>query len=312
MKKFILLLLSAILLLLTACGKTDSSVIRVAAMKGATAIGMVKIADKYDLQLGTLDEVGSLLVTNQLDVAVIPSNVAAAIYNKSEGKIKVAAITTLGVLYVVESGDSIQSLSDLSDAVSSGRKIYATGKGAIPEVAISKICNDSGVADIIAAIEWKSEPAEVIPLLAQDADAIAILPQPFVAVAQDKIPALRVALDVTKLWDETVTDESSFITGVLVVRTAFYEANPDVFSKFMKDFKKSAEYSTSNVSATAKWLASVGIVPSKEIGEAAIPSCNSVFIDGDELKTQYTAFLNVLYESNPSFIDGKVPDDGIY
>lgn len=334
MKKKLSVLLATLLMVggLTACNNTTSdevktppateqTTIKIAALKGPTAMGMAKmIRDQkgletkaYDIEvLNAVDEVIPKVATGEVDIAAVPSNVSSALYNKTEGKIVTLAINTLGVLYVVENGDTVHSVSDLK-----GKTIYSSGKGATPEYVLNYILKGNGLdPEKDVTIEYKSEHAECLAALTNDKNGIAVLPQPFVTAAQMKNDGLRVALDFTKEW--TVVNESHpdqktgvLITGVIVAQKEFVEQNPELVKAFLEDYKKSIEFTNSNIDEAAALIAEADIVP-EPIAKRAIPLCNIVYIDGGNMKELLGGYLNVLYEANPKSIGGKLPGEEFY
>ena len=288
----------------------------VAALKGATTMGMVQLisngeagnsVNQYTFSIGTTDETVPMLAKGEIDAAALPANLASVIYNNTNGAYQVAAINTLGVMYVLEKGDSIQSVEDLRE-----KKIYSVGKGAVPEFSLNYVLskNDINPANGIT-IEYKSEAAEVLPLLMQEENAIAILPQPFVTNALSKVDGLRVALDWTKEWNAVANGESSLITGVVVVRRDFAEKHPDAVKAFLDEYKASVQFVTENPADAAVLIEKYGIVAAP-IAEQAIPGSNIVFIVDEELKNQLSGYLNVLYEQDPKSVGGKLPGDDFY
>ncbi len=295
--------------------------VRVAALKGPTAMGMVQMMD--DVDAGNVDTenytfeidasadlVTPKLIQGEVDIAAVPANLASVLYNKTKGGIQVLAINTLGVLYIVENGDSVNSVADLA-----GKTIYASGKGSTPEYALNFILEKNGLdpaSDV--TIEWKSEHSECVSALAQDPDGIAMLPQPFVTTAQAKNPDLKVALDLTEEWDkvmENETEKSRLLTGVVVVRKEFAEENPEAVADFMDRYAASVEYVNNNVEDAAKLVAGYDIV-TEDVAVKAIPECNIVCIQGEDMKEQLSGYLAVLNEQNPESVGGALPGDDFY
>ena len=176
----------------------DAEPMRIAALKGPTAMGMVQMMDAEDSAreftiASAVDEIPPMIVKGSVDVAAVPANLASVLYNNTEGAVEVLAINTLGVLYIVENGDSINSVEDLR-----GKTIYASGKGATPEYALDYILTGNGIdpsADV--TIEWKSEHAECLAALLAAENGVALLPQPFVTTAQMQNEGIRTALDLS-------------------------------------------------------------------------------------------------------------------
>ena len=223
---------------------------------------------------------------------------------------QVLTINTLGVLYLVENGDQVQSVSDLK-----GKTIYASGKGATPEYALNYILKENGLTpgeDV--QIEWKSEHAECVAALAEHEDAAALLPQPFVTTAQSKNDSLRVALDLTEEWDKIQKDNggnSSLVTGVTVVRTEFAQEHPEIVEDFTERYQESVSYVNEHIEEAAKLIGDYDIVP-EEIAKKALPECNIVYIDGAEMKEKLSGYLEVLEQENPQAVGGALPADEFY
>ena len=283
---------------------------RVVALKGPTAMGLVKLmkddetAGAYDFTIAAaVDEVTPMLVKGEADIACVPANLASVLYNNTEGAVRVIAINTLGVLYIVENGDSVHSVKDLA-----GRTIYASGKGATPEFALNYILSGNGIdPEQDVTIEWKSEHAECLNALLADESGIAMLPQPFVTTAQMKAEGLRVALDLTAEWDA----DSSMITGVAVARSAFIDENPDAVGAFLDGYRASVEYVNANTDDAAALVGGYDIVP-EPVAKAALPACNITFIEGDEMREKLSGYLAVLFDAEPKSVGGKLPEDDFY
>lgn len=303
----------------SAVDTADLGTATVAALKGPTAMGMVKMMSDdaasdsplYDFSIyASADEITPKLVQGELDIAAVPANLASVLYNNTEGQVQVLAINTLGVLYIVEDGDTVQSVEDLK-----GKTIFASGKGSTPEYALNYMLTQNGIdPETDVTIEWKSEHSECVASLAATENAIAMLPQPFVTTAQAQSENLRVALDLTEEWDALQADSetpSTLVTGVVVARTAFAEEHPEVVSAFLDRYQESVDYVNSNVEEAAQMVGQYEIVTA-EVAQKALPECNIVFIEGDEMKEKLSGYLSVLFEQNPQSVGGALPDDAFY
>ena len=290
--------------------KTD---INVASLKGPTTMGMVKLMkdsetdetlNNYNFSMhGTPDEIVPNLIKGDIDIALVPANLASVIYNNTEGKVQVAAINTLGVLYIVETGDSIQTLADLE-----GKTIYSTGKGTTPEFVLSYLLTQSGVN---ATIEYKSEATEVAAMLEANADAVALLPQPYVTAVLMQNENARIALDTTEEWNK-ISPDSTLVTGVVVVRKDWAEKNPEALQLFLQEYELSTQYVNENIPEAAKLVVEYGIIAKEPMALTAIPKCNITYIDGDEMKTSVSDYLQVLADANIASIGGELPKDDFY
>ena len=310
MKKILAVALILTLLLGCACAEG----LRVAALKGPTAMGMVKMMSDdggsnyaFDIHAAA-DEITPKLVQGALDVAALPANLAAVLYNRTGGELQVLAVNTLGVLYIAERGDSIHSVSDLK-----GRTIYSAGKGSTPEYALNYILRQNGLEPgVDVTIEYKSEHAECLSALMSDASACAMLPQPFLTVAMTKAPDMRMALDLTKEWDALQDgDGSAMITGVVVARRAAVEENADAIDAFLADYAESVAYTHADVPGAAALIGQYDIVTA-EVAEAVLPACNIVCITGAEMQQKLSGYLEVLFEQDPESVGGALPDAQFY
>lgn len=299
----------------------EETTVRVMALKGPTAMGMVQLMDTaeagpvggnaYEFTIAaSADEVTPKLVQGEADIAAVPANLASVLYNNTEGKIQVLAVNTLGVLYIVESGDTVQTAADLK-----GKTIYASGKGSTPEYALNYILSSNGIdPEKDVTIEWKSEHSECVAALSSGEGGIAMLPQPFVTTAQAKNDSIRIALDLTKEWDALqagAETPSALITGVVVVRADFAAENPGAVSAFLDSYKESVAFVNGSTEDAAALIEKYDIVPAA-VAVKALPYCNITFIEGTEMKEKLSGYLNVLFDQNPKAVGGKLPADDFY
>ena len=253
---------------------------------------------------GTADAISPLLIQGELDAAMIPCNLAAVLIGRTEGALEIAAINTLGVLYVLENGDTIQSVEDLR-----GKTIFSTGQGTTPEYALDYVLSKNGIdPDADVTVEFRSEATEVASAMLNDAAAIAVLPQPYVTSVLMQNENVRVALSLTDEWDK-VGDGSAMITGVCVVRREFADEHPEAVAAFLEEYAASTEYVNANPAEAAEWIAELGIVGNAQIAEAAIPACNIVCITGEEMIAKASGYIDALYEQNPESVGGQVANE---
>lgn len=321
-KLTILLLLILIISSLSGCSKTivkeePEVVAKVTVLKGPTGMGIVKmISDEnsknekdYEITIAnSIDEITPKLINEEIDIAAVPANLASILYNNTNGKVETLAINTLGVLYIVENGNSINTVEDLK-----GKTIYSSGKGAVPEYSLNYILEENGInPETDVNVEYKSEHTECLAALLNDEDGIAVLPQPFVTTALSKSENLRVALDLTKEWEAlNKNNGGTLITGVVVARKDFVDNYPEKVDNFLNEYMQSVDFTNNNIDEAAKLIAENGIVP-EEVAKKAIPECNITFIEGNDMKEKLDAYLQVLYDANPKSVGGKLPDEAFY
>ena len=296
----------------TASPETVAEGLRIAGLKGPTTMGLVNLmnseegADYTFTMYGAADEIVPLLVKGELDAAAIPANLAATLYQKTEGQVEVACVNTLGVLYILEKGDSIQSVADLK-----GQTIVTTGKGTTPEYVLRYVLSENGIdPDTDVTIEYCSEATEALSQVQAGVATIAMLPQPFVTSALSQVEGLRVALDMNEEWQKVAG--SQLVTGVLVVRKDAVEADPDAFAAFLDGYAASVEAVNTDLEGTAALCESYGIVAKAALAQKALPECNIVFETGEQMKTDLTNYFQVLYDADPTSVGGALPADDFY
>lgn len=311
MKKTLLCILLIVALLSSFALAEDS--IRVGTLQGPTGMGMIQMMTRGDADFtvaASADPIVPLLVQQKLDVAAVPANLAAVLYANTSCAVRVLAINTLGVLYIAERGDSVHSVEDLR-----GRTIYTAGKGSTPEYALNYILRGNGLEpgkDV--TIEFKSEHAECLSALLNDENAVAMLPQPFLTIAQSKAPDVRTALDLTHEWDllqEGSDAPSAMITGVVVVRTDYLNEHPDQIAEFMSRYAESVDFALSNPAEAAQQMEALDLFDAS-VAEKALPYCNLTLISGEEMRTLLGGYLAELYAQDPAAVGGALPDEAFY
>ena len=292
--------------------EATEATLRIAGLKGPTTMGLVnlmadEVASSYDFTMyGAADEIVPLLVKGDLDAAAVPANLAATLYNKTNGAVEVACINTLGVLYIVENGETVNSVADLK-----GQTIVTTGKGTTPEYVLRYVLSENGVdPDSDVTIEYCSEATEALSKVQAGEATIAMLPQPFVTSALSQVEGLRVALDMNEEWQKVAG--SKLVTGVLVVRKDAVENDPEAFASFMEGYAASGEAANSDREGTAALCEQYGVVAKAALAQKALPQCNIVFETGDEMKADLETYFNVLYAADPTSVGGTLPADDFY
>ncbi len=294
-------------------GEASDEVLRVGSLKGPTTMGLVNLMSEvesgaksgYSFEMQSQpDVIMSELVSGKLDIALLPANVAAVAYNKTNHGVSAIDINTLGVLYCVTGDENIKSVKDLA-----GKTVLSTGQGASPEYVLNYLLEKNGVTD--CDVQFKSEATEIAALLKQDPAQIAILPQPFVTVATAQNDQLKVAFSLTDEW-KSVSPDSKLLTGVTVVRNEVLENRAAEVDQFIADHQASTEKAATDVDATAELVAKYGIIAKAPVAKKALPNCNIVAIAGDEMKTDLAGYLQVLFDANPKSVGGTMPDDDFY
>ena len=315
MKRIVAMITAAVMLFslaaFAACSKKqDDTEIRIAALKGPTGMGMVKLADKQNYPNYTVsieaspDALNPRIISGEVDVAAVPVNLASVLYNKLDGDISVLAVSTLGVLYVVEAGSEVNSVADLA-----GKTVYATGQGATPEYILNYLLDKNGVAGSVE-VNYVGEHAALATMLANGSAEIGMLPEPNVTSTLAGNDNLRIALNLTEEWNKVCSTE--LVQGVVIARKSFVNEHPEAIEQFLREYEKSSAFVNENIDEAAKLIVDAGILVNVEIAKKAIPNCNISFSKGEAMHKAVEGMLTVLFEANPKSIGGKLPDKDFY
>lgn len=315
MKRIVAMITAAVMLFslaaFAACSKKqDDTEIRIAALKGPTGMGMVKLADKQNYPNYTVsieaspDALNPRIISGEVDVAAVPVNLASVLYNKLDGDISVLAVSTLGVLYVVEAGSKVNSVADLA-----GKTVYATGQGATPEYILNYLLDKNGVAGSVE-VNYVGEHAALATMLADGSAEIGMLPEPNVTSTLAGNDDLRIALNLTEEWNKVCSTE--LVQGVVIARKSFVNEHPEAIEQFLREYEKSSSFVNENIDEAAKLIVDAGILGNVEIAKKAIPNCNISFSKGEAMHKAVEGMLAVLFEANPKSIGGKLPDKDFY
>ena len=297
----------------------EETVVRVGGLKGPTTMGLVKLMqdaengeaqNAYEFTMVTAaDELTAMVAGDQVDIALLPANVASVLYHKTNQNVSVIDINTLGVLYLVSGDTSITSLDQLA-----GKTVYLTGKGTTPDYVFNYLLSSAGLSAEDVTLDFRSEATEVAAILAENPEAVGLLPQPFVTVALSQNDALSIIMDLTEEWDKLQAENSNsrLVTGVTIVNNDFLSSHPDMVDAFLEEHEASALYTDNHPAEAAELIAAAGIVAKAPIAEQALPYCNITCITGEDMKEALSGYLEVLYEQAPESVGGSLPDDAFY
>ncbi len=293
-----------------AAAEAEADALRIGSMKGPTSVGlahMMQLEQGEFTVVAAADELTGLLLQDELDIALVPANVAALLYQRTDGQIQVIDVNTLGVLYGVSLDGSISSVEDLY-----GRTVYMTGKGTVPEYTFAALLEAAGMTAEDVTIQFCSEPAEVAAQIAQHSDAVGILPQPYATAITIKNSDMNIVLDLNEAWIELTGGAlGDFVTGVTVAKTATIQEHQAAIDLFLQRHEQSAAAANADPASVAQTVAELGIIESESLAEQAIPRCNVVCLVGNSMKEVLSGYLECLYQQNPESV-GALPDDSFY
>lgn len=285
----------------------EDNPLAVATLAGPTGMGMIQLFDNPAYEVGLLtspDQISPKVISGEVSVATIPSNLAAVLYNKMQGGIKIVSVSTMGVLYIVENGDTVNSIEDLA-----GKTLYATGQGATPEYALNKILKENGLEDV--TVEYMGAHADLANAVAAGDVSLALLPEPFVSSVLAQNTDVTIKLDINEEWRNIFGENAGMPMGVTIVSDALASDTASM-NQLIADYTASVGYVHAETDKAAADIVTKQIVGAEAVAKAAIPRCGISFITGKECKAILDDYFQVMFDSNPQSVGGTIPDDGIY
>ena len=327
-----LLLALTLALSLTACGgqansepeqpetqeELTAAEINLYVLSGPTGIGAMNLwaasdagetKNTYHITMpGANDEVVAALSKGDADIAAVATNLAATLYNKTDGGVTVLAVNTLGVLSLLSNGQEVNAVSDLK-----GKTIYAPGQGANPEYILRYVLTGNGLdPDKDVTLRFVGEGSELLTVWQSDPEAIILAPQPVATSILMQNENARTLFDMTEEWDKIAGGDSTLMMGCVIVRNEFLQANPGAVELFLQEYAASIEKAQSDVEGTAALCQQYGLIPKAALAQKAIPSCGLTFVTGAEMKTGLSGYLQVMFDANPKSVGGALPGDNFY
>ena len=286
-------------------------------LSGTTGVGIAPMINdvksgnaalNYNIEVASsADMINPGLIQGEVEIAALPTNVASVLYNKTGGKVMVAAVNTKGVLYLLENGETVKSFADLK-----GKTVYLPGQGSNPEFIFRYLVEKNGLVigkDVMVDYTYGS-PDELATAITSGLVSLAVLPEPKVTAIKSQNNAVRSALDFTAEWNKV--SDGELVQGCIVVQKSFAEEHPAELAQFLKDYEASIQFVNNNIDEAATMIEAAGIIPKAPLAKKALPACNICFMTGEEMKTSLNSFFKVLFDMAPASIGGAMPDDGIY
>lgn len=290
--------------------------VNVMALNGSTGFGMAKLMSEsekggallnYSFQVDPdVSNVTAALISGSADIAALPTNAAAALYNKTGGGVQLLALNTLGVLYLLVNGDTenIRSVSDLA-----GKTVYVPAQN--PTFIFRYICQSNGLDDVVIDNSY-AQPADLRTAIAAGEVDIAVLPEPMVTIALSANDALVNALDLTAEWNAVAPVADSLVQGCVAVRTEFAAEHPAEVEAFLDEYAQSIAYLSSGADDIGDMIEAAGIFSNGAVAQKAVPGCNVCFISGADMVGQMETFLDIMLSLAPDSIGGGLPGEDFY
>ena len=315
----LVLVLILLLGMLSGCRKApaaDTTQIRVGVLKGPTGMGAIRMLDgaetgKYANYTFTLTpeptDIVARLANGELDIGALPTNVAANLYKKTNGGVQIIAVNCLGVLYILENGDGIQSVSDLR-----GRTILSAGQGSNPEFTLNFILRQNGLEPGTDVDVQFADAGEIAAKMISGEADVCMLPVPAATTVLMKNSDVRCALDMTEQFAAASESGAALTQGCLVARRSFLEEHPAAAAQFLSAYADSVQEVLADIDGSAELIAKYEITGNAEIAKRALPDASIVCITGSDMIPALAGYYQVLFDADPASVGGAVPGEDFY
>lgn len=308
---------------MTGCGRQadpapEQAEVNLYVLAGPTGIGAMNLwaaaeagetENVYHVTMSSAnDEVVAALSNGSADIAAVATNLAATLYNKTDGGVTVLAVNTLGVLSLLGKGPAADCVADLA-----GKTIYATGQGANPEYILRYVLTGNGLdPDQDVTIRFVGDGSELMSVWQSEPEAVILAPQPLATSILAQNTGAETWFDMTEEWDKVSGGESTLMMGCVIARSEFIQQRPEAVEAFLKEYAASIEAAQADTTGTAALCETYGLIPKAALAEKAIPRCGLTFVRGAEMKTGLAGYLQVMYDADPKSVGGAMPGDGFY
>ena len=289
--------------------------VTIAGLKGPTSIGMIKMidekalkSDKYNveyIQESAPDSLTGKIINGDIQISSVPINLASVLYNKTQGKVQLLAVNTIGNLYIVGTED-ISSVSQLE-----GKTLGMSAKGSTPDFAMNYILKQAGLEGK-TELNYALDHATLAQSVIAEDTRVALLPQPFVTQTTLKNPNVKMLIDLNEAWNDATGGKSELFTGCIIINKEFAENNPEFVDEFLKQYENSVNWVLKNQKEASVLTAKHEIMPDAVLVEKALPYCGITFRKAAEAKESLNNFYQILFDSNPASVGGSMPDDEFY
>ncbi|MBE6123966.1 MAG: ABC transporter substrate-binding protein [Erysipelotrichaceae bacterium] len=307
-----------------ACSNNKDKTVDVYMPDGAPALAMAKLMyEKYTTKGYTVkyhivasETITSHITNGDADIAIVPTNAAANLYNKGN-KIKIVSSNTWGLLYMVGNANNTTPITDLNSL--KGEVVGIIGQGQVPDLVfkyilkannIEYVASDTAI-DNKVALKYFADGPSMIPLLKQKQLKYGILGEPAVSTSVANA-STSIVLDIQSAWQEASGQSSSYPQASLVVKSSFLENHSDFINSMLEELETSNTWILDNIDKLNDTLKDHGSTTNISYTVEILQRCNIRLVKGIEMKTAVNAFLDSIYSIVPNSIGGQLPNDSFY
>jgi NitT/TauT family transport system substrate-binding protein len=298
----------------SSCSNKPSDVIRIGILEGPSAVSFIQLIDQAPIIQGKRIEIilksepmqiQALMMQNKLDFAILPTVMAANLYNKGL-KYRMVACPIWGTLYLLTNGTE-KKIDDLQ-----GKAISVFGQGATSDILVRRLLVQKGLNNVKIDYTYTTNQ-EISQALLFRKTSLAVVSEPMVSNLMAQDPTIRIVSKIDCEEYMNNSDVDIFVQTSFLVNDRFITDYPELVSKVCEVYSASCNFTYEQPENAAKLLVAHGLYPNVDIAKRSIPYCNIQYVAAFALEREVNRYLTIFYESNPESIGGKLPStDFIY
>lgn len=293
----------------------DKHSYKIATLKGPSSMGMIKLIDSINnagntnIQIDIMNDpiqVRKMMLDGTADFAILPTTMAAILYNKGLDY-RLIAIPGWGTLYLVGEDTTINSWNDIRN-----KRVNVMAKGMTPDVVFRYLLQKNGInpdKDITLDYSFPTHIDLANAIAARQAK-LGVIPEPLVSLVMHKNKKLHPIFDLNLEWNKQ--QSTSIAMTAFLGSNSILKDSPQLAEQLISSYKNSVQWVNQHPDSAATLIVKYGILPDYQVALQSIPRSNLNFVRANKIQTQIDEYLKVFYDMNPDIIGGKIPDENFF
>lgn len=282
---------------------------------GLPSVAVAKLAkEKTEIKEGynvnyfiekTPETLSTSIMKEEADIAVVPSNMAAIAYNKTENY-QIAGTVGSGSFYLV----STENINDFDQLV--GKAVWNIGKGLTPDLTVRSILKDKEIDEDNINFNYVNSTNELVPLLATGKAKTGFIPEPALTSLLSKNHNIKIIKGINDTWKEINESKNGYPQSTLIVKSSFARENEEFINCLLGQMSNSIEWANRNGEKVGQYAKEIGSSIEPSIISKSLERSNLKFIKIHNSKQDYEDYFSKLGSFDEKSLGGKLPDEGIY
>ena len=270
-------------------------------LNGPTGIGGLKMMKDYkaiDIKMvNAPNNMLSMIIKGEADIAAIPANMAAIIFNR-QLQYKAVAVISETKFFIVSANKNIQTINDLRN-----KTIYCGTKLAAPDLMLQYLISKEKIEK--ANINYSFSNPDLAKMIASENADAAILPEPFVSSAMLENKNVHIVVEISKYVE-------NYPVAILIAKDTFINHNKALLNEVLDEYKKSTDYILNNKNEIENLIKNSPMIINPKAAVYGLNRMGLTFYDGAKMKFALNSYYNFLYNFDKQLIVNKIPSDNFY